>query len=209
MSTTDTAVVASGRQRLAALPPLGGEFERWRRFFAAYRPRPEYPDDGYVWLTGILALTAVASGNFGVGSILVNAAGDILVQGHNEVFKPYFRSDRHAEMVVMNRFEKSYPQLTDLSGYTLYTSLEPCPMCLVRLSTCKISKVLHAAGDATGGMVHQMHRLPPFWHDLARSKNFMQAQCCEELIVAAEQILLLNLAELMANIRHPPASGGP
>jgi len=47
----------------------------------------------------------VASGNFGVGCIIVDVYGNVIVQGHNEVFHPYFRSDRHAEMVVMREFE--------------------------------------------------------------------------------------------------------
>jgi hypothetical protein len=64
---------------------------------------PKYTDDSYAWLTCALALQGVATGNFGVGAILVDDGGNqILAQGHNEIFNPRFRSDRHAEMVVMD-----------------------------------------------------------------------------------------------------------
>lgn len=185
---------------MAAIDASNDELEAWRHFFAAYWFQPEYPDDAYIWLTGVLALTSVAKGNFGVGSILVNSVGDVVIQGHNEIFNPYFRSDRHAEMVVMNRFEKAHPHESNLSGYTLYTSLEPCPMCLVRLSTAGITNILYAAADTEGGMVHNMQSLPPFWHALARRKIFMQAQCSSELITAAEELFFLNLETLIVKI---------
>lgn len=200
--TKETHIVEAGRKLLAEISPPSGEARAWKEFFSAYRFGAEYPDDAYVWLTGILALKSVAVGNFGVGSILVNGAGEVVAQGHNEVFKPYFRSDRHAEMVVMNRFEKANPHATGLSAYTLYTSLEPCPMCLVRLSTSNISKILYAAVDAEGGMVHNRHSLPPFWKELAQRKIFSQAQCSRDLIIAAESLFLINLNELMEKIPH-------
>jgi hypothetical protein len=37
----------------------------------------EYLDDSYAWLTDILALKSVDSGNYGVGSILIGADGKL------------------------------------------------------------------------------------------------------------------------------------
>lgn len=198
--SAEATILEVGRKHLAEIDTSDEELKTWQRFFAAYRPRPEYPDDAYIWLTGILALTSLTKGNFGIGSILVNDIGDVIIQGHNEIFTPYFRSDRHAEMVVMNRFEKTYPEAQDLTGYTLYTSLEPCPMCLVRLSSAGIANILFAAFDEEGGMVHNMQSLPPFWKVLAQRKKFMQAQCSNDLIDAAEELFFLNLEELMVKI---------
>jgi cytosine deaminase len=194
-------ILDTGRKLLAELAPASGETGTWKAFFSAYRFNAAYPDDAYIWLSGILALTSVTRGNFGVGSILIDDAGDVVAQGHNEVFRPYFRSDRHAEMVVMTRFEAD-PHPTDLSSHTLYTSLEPCPMCLVRLSTSGIAKVLYAAADAEGGMVHRQQGLPPFWNDLARRKVFAQAHCSPDLIGAAERLFFINLDELMEKIKQ-------
>lgn len=98
-----------GQQRLEGLKPGGDAAEQWRAFLAGYRPQTAYPDDPYAWLTCTLALEGVAADNFGVGAILVDAGGQVLAQGHNQVFYPYFRSDRHAEMVVVEGWEDSRP----------------------------------------------------------------------------------------------------
>ncbi|MDE2179904.1 MAG: nucleoside deaminase [candidate division NC10 bacterium] len=192
---------AIGQQRLAKIRPTTEGIRGWQAYLMDYQPIAEYPDDTYVWLACILALESVETGNFGVGCILVNDDGNVVVQGHNQVFNPHFRSDRHAEMVVMDNFEDANPQLTNLEGYTLYTSLEPCPMCLVRLSTCNISNVLFAATDVEGGMVHRLHNLPPFWLELAQRKTFGRARCAQDLVNVATQIFFLNLDALIAKIK--------
>jgi cytosine deaminase len=194
-------ILDAGQQRLSKLRPSSDSIGAWKAYLVDYQPLPGYLDDTYVWLACTLALASVESGNFGVGSILVNGVGDVAVQGHNQVFTPHFRSDRHAEMVVMDNFEDFYPSLANLEGYTLYTSLEPCPMCLVRLSTSNISKVLFVAADETGGMVGRINNLPPFWLELAQRKMFGQAQCAQGMINAATQIFSLNLDTLMAKIK--------
>jgi Cytosine/adenosine deaminases len=190
-----------GQQRLMKIGPTTEGIRKWKAYLIDYQPSAEYPDDAYVWLTCTLALEAVEIGNFGVGCVLTNDCGNVVAQGHNEVFNPHFRSDRHAEMVVMDDFENANPGLTNLDGYTLYTSLEPCPMCLVRLSTSRVSKVLFAAPDVDGGMIHRMNNLPPFWIELAQRKVFNQAQCSQGLVNAATQILLLNLDELTERVK--------
>jgi len=107
----------------------------WKSWLMTYQFHTECPDDDFGWLACVLALAAVTSGNFGVGSVLVDCSRDIVAWGHNQVFSPYFRSDRHAEMVVVDRYEKLYRNATKPKAHTLYTSLEPCPMCLARASS--------------------------------------------------------------------------
>jgi len=190
----------AGQQRLAKIETEAEGINTWKAYLTNYQPGAN-ADEPYVWLTCTLALEAVNAGNFGVGAILIDGVGHVVAQGHNEVFNPYFRSDRHAEMMVMDDFEDARPEHRKLDGYTLYTSLEPCPMCLVRLSTCSVNRILFAAQDVTGGMVHRMGDLPSFWIELARGKVFCQAECSPDLVNAADQIFLLNLEELTAKIK--------
>ena len=190
-----------GQRRLKGLKAGGGAVEQWRAFLAGYQPRAEHPDDAYAWLTCTLALEGVAGDNFGVGAILVDASGQVLAQGHNQVFHPYFRSDRHAEMVVVEGWEDGRPELPWPGGLTLYTSLEPCPMCLVRLCNADVRRVLFAAPDSFGGMVQRLNSLPPAWLELAQGKTFAQAHCSPELTHAAAQIFQLNLEALNARLK--------
>ena len=199
---TNEQIIESGLHELAQIDPTTDRTEKWKSQLMDYQFNHEYPDDSYIWLTNVLALRAVNYGNFGIGCVLIDGSGNVVVHGHNEIFNPYFRSDRHAEMVVMDKFEDTHQDLTELEGYTLYTSLEPCPMCLVRLISSIVNKVLYAAPDMSGGMVHEMKGLPPFWIELGEGKVFTQAKCSQELIKGANDIFLLNARELYEKLKN-------
>jgi cytosine deaminase len=173
----------------------------WKNWLQIYEFNSEFADDPYAWLSVVLALKSVASGNYGVGSILVDAGGKVISLGHNLVYSPYFRSDLHGEMVVLNLFEKEHPEITTLEGYTLYTSLESCPMCLIRLISSGINTILHVCPDLTAGMVEMIGFLPPLWRDLSTRQTFAKAACSEELSKAAMEIMLINAEELLEVLR--------
>ena len=199
---TDERIRELGLQGLLEIDPENESIGKWKNWLKNYQFNHEYPDDSYIWLTDVLALMAVNSGNFGIGSVLIDGSGDVIVQGHNEIFNPYFRSDRHGEMVVMDKFEETHRDVTKLEGYTLYTSLEPCPMCMARLITSAVNRVLYAAPDMTSGMVHRMEDMPPFWIELGKGKVFSHAKSSQELINAANEIFLLNLDELFEKLKN-------
>ena len=100
---TNKRIREIGLEYLAKNKPESDDIGKWKTWLTDYQFNSEYPDDGNIWLTCILALNGANSGNYGVGSILQNGDGSIVSWGHNEMFNPYFRSDLHAEMVVMNK----------------------------------------------------------------------------------------------------------
>jgi tRNA(Arg) A34 adenosine deaminase TadA len=168
----------------------------WKDFIELYKENSMLSDDFFALETCKLALEAVESGNFGIGSIIVNSQGVIISRGYNQVFHPYFRSDRHGEMVAMGNFEDQYREVTTMKGYTLYTSLESCPMCMTRLITSGCEKVIHIADDPLGGMVNLKDNLPPIWIELTQRQTFAKAKCSKEIEEAAQQIFMLNVEEL-------------
>jgi tRNA(Arg) A34 adenosine deaminase TadA len=139
------------------------------------------------------AFAAARTGNYGVGAVLVDPSGDIVEQGQNSAFHPRFRSDLHAEMVVMNAFEERYPQVDTMKGYALICSLEPCPMCVARLLIAGVQTVKFLAYDELGGMVNRMHQLPTAWQRLGERQEFMPADVSEDLRQFALDAFLLNL----------------
>jgi tRNA(Arg) A34 adenosine deaminase TadA len=161
---------ALGLQELEKISQANKNVADWKTWLTDYQF--VYPDDSFIWFTNILALKAVDDGNFGIGCILTDGNGNTVAQGNNEVFIPYFRSDRHAEMVVMDKFEDTNPDVHKREGYTIYTSLESCPMCLVRLITSDVDKVLYAAPDSRSGMVSRMAEMPSLWIELYEGKVF-------------------------------------
>jgi cytosine deaminase len=137
----------------------------------------------------------------------VAADGSVLESGHNEVFKPQFRSDLHGEMVVMTRFEERQSRPVDLRGCTLYTSLESCPMCLCRLITSGVGRVLYVAADDIGGMVRRRRSLPPVWRDLMKHQEHRQARCSAELKRIALEVFLANVQQLNTRLASERGSG--
>jgi cytosine deaminase len=152
-------------------------------------PSKDYPHDKFIIMALKEAVAAAVEGNFGVGAVLVRGEGGGLVQkGHNHVFAPYFRSDQHAEMDVLTKLEDQNRTSHTVEGITLFSSLEPCPMCLGRLIIAGIREVYYAAPDADGGMVSRFDSLPPVMKDMAKRQKFAQAQCSPELSELALKI---------------------
>ncbi len=161
----------------------------------AILPDPHFSDDKFVVIVVKEAIKAAKEGNVGVGAVLVNGDGEIIQKGHNRIFHPYFRSDLHAEMDVMNKFEEKFKHINRISNYVLYTSLEPCPMCFARLITSGIPKVFYATVDNKGGMVRMRINMPPIWRKLSKKQEFKKAQCSTELSDMAKQVWLMSLEE--------------
>ena len=178
---------------------------KWKNWLSEYRFLPGHSDEPYAWFSVVLALKSVDSGNYGVGSILVDAGGKVISVGHNLVYSPHFRSDLHGEMVALNLFENEHPEITTLEGYTLYTSLESCPMCLVRLISSGINAILHVSPDPRAGMVGMINFLPPLWRELSTRQTFARAACSEELSKAALEIMLINAEKLLEVLRKRSA----
>ena len=161
----------------------------------SYIPDPKYPHDNYILITLHEAIAAVKEGNFGVGAVLIQKNGEIILRGHNHVFNPYFRSDLHAEMDVMTKFEKRYKNIKNLEDFILFSSLEPCPMCFARLIISGVKKVYYAAIDENGGMVHRLDYMPYEIKDLIKRQEFALAQCSPELKGIALQIFQSTVNE--------------
>ncbi len=118
-------------------------------------------------------------------------------RGRNRQYSPYFRSDMHAEMDLLNRYEdrmrkkgggKSNNDPRQCGDLILFTSTEPCPMCLTRIINSGIRRMYWINPDADGGMAQRMDQLPPFWRRFAAGRDFRQAECSPELRRIAEDL---------------------
>lgn len=163
------------------------------RFTSVAAERTSHQDQHLGIVTCQEALEAARRGNYGVGAVLVDPHGSVVAQGQNSVFYPRFRSDLHAEMVVMNAFEERHPEVDTMQGYMLLCSLEPCPMCFARLLTTGVQTVKFLAEDALGGMVSHRHHLPTAWQRLGQRQEIVQADVSESLRQFALDAFLLNL----------------
>ena len=95
----------------------------------------------------------------------------------------------------MNKFEEGFRDIESMKGFVLFSSLEPCPMCFLRLIISGVEKVYYAAIDKDGGMVQRSKYLPPEWKELARRQDFALAKCSPVLSDIALQIFLSTVGE--------------
>jgi tRNA(adenine34) deaminase len=161
-----------------------------------------FPDDPIVLATLKEALKGAKERNGGIGACLVReATGEILEVGHNSQYEPYFRSDLHAEMHLLDRWEEkvkrtrsrnptdpTFRDPRDMGGIVLYTSVEPCPMCMGRIINAGVKKVRYAVVDEDGGMATRFDSLPPFWKGMAGDLTIEPARCSPALTALAKRL---------------------
>lgn len=87
-----------------------------------------------------LSHAAAAQGNKPIGSLIVDAQGNILAQGGN---RAHTDSDptAHGEMVVIREACRTQNRV-ELSDCTLYTAMEPCPMCCWAILEAKVGRLV-------------------------------------------------------------------
>ena len=76
------------------------------------------------------------------GAVIVDKNGEIIAKGNNKVLKNNDPT-AHADVTVIREACKKLGAY-DLSGYILYTSCEPCPMCLSAIIWANIKEVYYA-----------------------------------------------------------------
>ena len=88
------------------------------------------------------ALEGITRGDGGpFGAVITSSDGKIIATGNNKVL---FLNDptAHAEIVAIRKACEELGTY-DLSGCILYTSCEPCPMCLSAIIWAKIDRVYY------------------------------------------------------------------
>ena len=85
------------------------------------------------------------------GAVIVDKQGKIISNGNNQVIKENDPT-AHAEIVAIR---EACQQLNtyDLSEYILYTSCEPCPMCLSAIIWANIKEVYYGCTKEDAGEI--------------------------------------------------------
>lgn len=87
-----------------------------------------------------LALENVQEGGWPFGAVLVKDS-KVIAEGVNELHKVHDISG-HAEMLAIRRAQAKL-KTDDLSGFTMYASGEPCPMCLTAMYFASINDLYY------------------------------------------------------------------
>ncbi len=103
-------------------------------------------DEFYLRQSIELAAEARAAGRHPFGSLIVNAAGAVIVEARNNAVRPSGEPTQHAEMLACAAAGKLASE-HDLAGSTLYTSTEPCAMCAGAIYWSGIGRVVFALSE--------------------------------------------------------------
>lgn len=119
---------------------------------AASAPAPVAAGDDARWLARAieLAVQNVSNGGGPFGAVIVRD-GELVAEGQNRV-TPNLDPTAHAEVMAIRAACQAVGDFS-LAGMTLYTSCEPCPLCMAASLWARLDRVVFAADrhDAAAG----------------------------------------------------------
>jgi tRNA(adenine34) deaminase len=109
------------------------------------------------------AKIAYQEGTIPIGAVLVGPDGEMLSRGHNRVYT-HDDPSWHAEIDVIRQSGKLLMDKRYKNRCTLYSSVEPCPMCTGALILADINRVVWALSDDYLGALRIMKEGNHFRH---------------------------------------------
>lgn len=103
------------------------------------------------------ARAAATRGEVPVGAVLVDPAGQVVAVDGNRT-RELNDPSAHAELLVI-RAGCAAAGSERLPGYSLFVTLEPCPMCAAAISAARIARLYYGAADPKSGGVAQGPRI--------------------------------------------------
>ena len=98
-----------------------------------------------------LCLEAINAGSLGISAVIVDPSGGVVAKGRNQLFDDADSCNMirntvvsHAEINALANLPPEHRANRDL---TIYTTVEPCPMCMGALSVSRVRRVVIASKD--------------------------------------------------------------
>ena len=118
-----------------------------------------------------------------IGAVLTNSAGEFLGVSANDAET---RPQAHAEIRLLSKLSRA----TYDAGTSLYTTPEPCPMCVGAIRLARLHRVHYAARDPAAGSVH-----------LLGASHFMRDLRCK-LLGPGDEVMEAVTVALVTESRH-------
>lgn len=116
-----------------------------------------------------------------IGAIIVDENFNIIASGYNTKEKTK-NTLNHAEMIAIKKASKNLNNWR-LENCTLYTTLEPCPMCMGAIINSRIKRVVYGAKDKKAGACGSKLNLNEFNlnHKVEITENILEYECSKIL----------------------------
>lgn len=128
-----------------------------------------------------LAAAALAAGEIPVGAVAV-WQDEVIARAHNEKER---RQDAtaHAELLALQRAAQVLNRWR-LQDVTIYSTLEPCPMCAGAMINARIKRLVYGSRDrkaGAAGSVIDLVRYPGLNHQLEVVPDVLEEECTQLL----------------------------
>ena len=111
-----------------------------------------------------LALEAYNAGSYGIAAVIVDGQGNLVAKGRNQLKDDLescsairMTTIAHAEINALNNLPLTRQRERDL---VLYTTVEPCPMCLGAVAMSRIKRIIIGSADPYAGSVRLLEQDP-------------------------------------------------
>lgn len=111
-------------------------------------------DEAFMRMALDEAGSAIDAGDIPVGAVLIDADGNVVATAHNQREQSH-DATAHAEVIAI-RAGCAHADSWRLDGYTLYVTLEPCPMCAGAISQSRIGRLVFGAFNDDYGAAGSM-----------------------------------------------------
>ncbi|KGX91423.1 nucleoside deaminase [Pontibacillus marinus] len=107
-----------------------------------------------------LAWETMKDGSKPIAALVIDENGEIIAEGKNAVYSEYYGATvsyneiAHAEVNALGKIDNRVH--TSRAPYTLYSTLEPCPLCTGALYMSSIKNLAYAAKDKFGGSLDML-----------------------------------------------------
>lgn len=139
-----------------------------------------FADEYYMTRALALAGQAADAGEVPIGAVVVDPAGRIIGQGHNQTER-LADVTAHAEMIAITAATQ-YLGAKYLQGCTLYVTVEPCPMCAGAIGWSQLSRIVIGTGDPKRGYTSILRPGATPFHPRAQVETGVLADQCRAII---------------------------
>ncbi len=132
------------------------------------------------------ARSAAEQGEVPVGAVVARGA-EVLAVAANER-ETTQDPTAHAELLAIRQAARTLDGWR-LTGCTLYSTLEPCPMCAGAAHAARIDRLVYATPDPKAGYAGTLHNTPAderLNHTIAIEKGLLEAEAAELLRIFFE-----------------------
>jgi tRNA(adenine34) deaminase len=151
-------------------------------------PIPRDKDEHYMRLALRHAQHSFREKEVPIGAVIVDVNGEILATSRNRV-ETKKDVTAHAEIDCLRKAAELKGNWR-LSGCTLYSTLEPCPMCMGAIQASRISRVVYAAPDIRVGACGS-------WVDLVSSKHpYHEVEIRGDLLKEESSVMLRRFFQM-------------